>query len=205
VNVFARELKIPLKLGRAWEVVRQGREIKIDLPRVEFQANGVAVRRYFAQLAGAGLDARAIEMVNWGLKKKVGPLAYIAAGLRAMKGAQPTLQIRNGTQTETAELVLVGNGRLYGGAFEVFPRANLSNGLLEACLFPKVTWPALVHCGASLLTTRLLPKNRAQHLQAKTFELSGPPGTGFEVDGEWCGHLPATFSIEPLGLRVVAP
>src|SRR5882762_3501113 len=37
-NVFARELKIPLKVERAWEVLQRGRELIIDLPRVEFPA-----------------------------------------------------------------------------------------------------------------------------------------------------------------------
>jgi len=81
VNVFARELKIPLKLERAWEILRRGRETRIDLPRAEFSTDGKNVRRYFAQLAGAGFDARAIELVNWPLKKKIGPLAYVVAGL----------------------------------------------------------------------------------------------------------------------------
>ena len=39
VNVFARELKIPPRLERAWEILRRGHETKIDLPRVEF-SNG---------------------------------------------------------------------------------------------------------------------------------------------------------------------
>src|SRR5450432_1860785 len=53
VNVFARELKIPRRLERAWEVLSRGREIKIDLPRVEFSKNGIRRKMYFAQLAGA--------------------------------------------------------------------------------------------------------------------------------------------------------
>lgn len=32
VNVFARELKIPLRIEPAWEVLRSGRETRIDLP-----------------------------------------------------------------------------------------------------------------------------------------------------------------------------
>jgi diacylglycerol kinase (ATP) len=72
VNVFARELKIPLRLERAWDVLRRGSEMKIDLPRAEFSANGRTGRRYFVQLAGAGLDARAIELVDWQHKKKSG-------------------------------------------------------------------------------------------------------------------------------------
>src|SRR5437773_8109408 len=32
VNVFAREIGMPLSLRRAWEVIRRGRESAIDLP-----------------------------------------------------------------------------------------------------------------------------------------------------------------------------
>src|SRR5580658_8599780 len=45
VNVFARELKIPARLGAAWNIIRQGREMLIDLPHAEFQQNGQRVRR----------------------------------------------------------------------------------------------------------------------------------------------------------------
>ena len=205
VNVFARELKIPAKLDRAWAIIRKGNETRIDLPRVDFQLNGLPTHRYFVQLAGAGLDARAIELVNWEWKKKVGPLAYVAAGLQAMNAPQPTITVKSGSQTDSAQLVLIGNGRLYGGTFKVFPQADLSDGVLDICLFPKVDWPALVHCGSILLATRLLPKGRARHLSTAVLELSGPTGTAFEVDGEWCGQLPASFSVERRALRVVVP
>ena len=91
VNVFARELKIPLRLEHAWEVLRRGNETKIDLPQVEFSVNGKTRRRYFIQLAGAGFDARAIELVDWQHKKKIGPLAYIVAGLKALRENRPQI------------------------------------------------------------------------------------------------------------------
>ena len=62
VNVFARELKIPLRLERAWEVLQRGREMKIDLPRVEFSADGVKRTRISASSrARAWMRAR----LNW--------------------------------------------------------------------------------------------------------------------------------------------
>ena len=73
INVFARELGIPQRFDLAWQTLRSGRETKIDLPVVEYGAGGARARRCFAQLAGAGLDARAIELVNWPLKKRIGP------------------------------------------------------------------------------------------------------------------------------------
>jgi diacylglycerol kinase family enzyme len=69
VNVFAREFKIPSRVERAWEILLHGRETRIDLPRAEFSVNGAPRRQYFIQLAGAGLDARAIELVDWEHKK----------------------------------------------------------------------------------------------------------------------------------------
>src|ERR1019366_9508938 len=35
VNVFAKELKIPAHIPAAWEILRCGRDLTIDLPRVE--------------------------------------------------------------------------------------------------------------------------------------------------------------------------
>ena len=93
VNVFARELEIPLKLDHAWEILQRGQETKIDLPRAEFSAEGKPARRYFVQLAGAGFDARAIELVDWQHKKTVGPLAYVIAGLKALRERKPEITV----------------------------------------------------------------------------------------------------------------
>ena len=40
VNVFARELKIPLKLERAWQVLKRGNTTKVDLGRADFFDDG---------------------------------------------------------------------------------------------------------------------------------------------------------------------
>jgi len=205
VNVFARELKIPLRIERAWEILQRGRETRIDLPRVEFSENGVRLQRYFVQLAGAGWDARAIELVDWSHKKKIGPLAYVIAGLKALRERQPKITVRTGGQSVTSEFVLVGNGRFYGGPVEIFPQADLRNGLLEICVFPRLNWWTLFRCAPRLLLRRQLPARAAQFIQAAKFDLAGEPKTAFELDGEWVGHLPATFSVEHERLRVVVP
>src|SRR5207244_12143244 len=46
-NVFARELGIPIKLESAWETICRGHESRIDLPTVQYSAQGAAQRRYF--------------------------------------------------------------------------------------------------------------------------------------------------------------
>jgi YegS/Rv2252/BmrU family lipid kinase len=203
VNVFARELKIPLRLERAWEILRRGRELKIDLGCAEFSADGVRKKQFFAQLAGAGLDARAIELVDWQHKKKIGPLAYVIAGLKAMREKKPQITARADGQNFSGELVLIGNGKYYGGSFGIFPLADLRDGLLDVCIFPRVDFPTLFRCVPSFLARRKLPEKIVRRLCAEKIELACESAAAFELDGEWAGKLPVTFSIGRGRLRVV--
>jgi YegS/Rv2252/BmrU family lipid kinase len=205
VNVFACEMSIPTQLKAAWQTIQQGKETRIDLPRVEHDHEGVRQRRYFAQLGGAGLDASAIELVHWPLKKKIGPLAYVVAGLNALRRTQSKITAAGGGHSATGELVLIGNGRLYGGRYEVFPGADLRDGKLEVCVFPRVTWLTLVRCGPSLLLSRRLPSAAVELFQAESLTLTSPSPTPLEADGELIGHLPATFTLQRMGLRVIVP
>lgn len=230
VNVFARELKIPLRIDRAWEVLQRGRERKLDLPCAEFSADGKNARRYFVQLAGAGFDTRAIELVDWQHKKKIGPLAYVIAGLKALRetkpqiaativnisapatvpatvGAfqQPDSEPRAGTASlpVCGEQILIGNGKFFAGSFEIFPGADLGDGLLEVCVLPRVNWGWVFRCLPGVLLRRRLPEKAVRRFRATAFELSG--AAAFELDGEWAGKLPARFSVERERLRVVGP
>jgi YegS/Rv2252/BmrU family lipid kinase len=205
INVFARELKIPLRIERAWDVLQRGREVLIDLPHAEFLANGTRQRQYFVQLAGAGMDARAIELVDWSHKKKIGPLAYLIAGLKALREQKPGITVRADGREVTGELVLIGNGRFYGGPFGIFPLADLRDGLLDVCVFPRINWLTMFRCAPGLLARRRLPERIVQRVRAAAFELDGEPAAAFELDGEWVGHLPAAFSVEREKLRVIVP
>lgn len=205
VNVFSRELRIPRHVDRAWQTILTGKETRIDLPWAEYHTQAGITRRFFAQLAGAGLDALAVELVEWPLKKRIGPLAYVWAGLKALAGSIPTITAKVGDQTLAGELVLVGNGKFYGGNYRVFPGAHLADGKLEVRVFPKVNWLTLARCGPQLLLMGTLPDNQALTLSGPTVQLTSSTRTPLEIDGELAGVLPVSFGLEPTRLRVVVP
>ncbi len=205
VNVFARELKIPLKLERAWQVLKRAQETRIDLGRADYFEDGRPQQRYFIQLGGAGLDARAIELVSWKLKKSAGPVAYLVAGFQALAEKQPRLRVSADGKTIEGELALLGNGKFYGGPFDIFPGADLRNGRLEACVFPRVNAGSLLRLAPGFLTRRKLSEHRVQRLRATKIELASNLPAAFELDGEWIGRLPATFTVEQKKLCVVIP
>lgn len=205
VNVFAREVQVPLKLQDALQTLRAGRETLIDLGTVDYQENGVPTRRCFAQLAGAGLDARAIELVDWRLKKKIGPLAYVVAGLRALAGKQIKIKVSDGTRETFGELALIGNGSLYGGQFRIFPPADMRDGLLDACVFAKVNFGTLLRCAPNLLIRGTLPEAATANFRSASLTLTSEAKVPFEIDGEFGGYLPATFCTRRMQLRVIVP
>jgi diacylglycerol kinase (ATP) len=205
INVFARELQIPTGFDAAWKIIRQGKETLLDLPQAEFVVEGQPCRRYFAQLAGAGLDSRAIELVNLGHKKAIGPLAYVVAGFKAMAETKAQI-IASAAQTgATGELVLIGNGRYYGGKFTLFPKADLRDGLLDVTVFPRVNWEVLLRSGWGWLTDQLHSSAGCHSFQAESLTLTSSVPVAFELDGDNAGYLPVKFSVQRQALRVVVP
>jgi YegS/Rv2252/BmrU family lipid kinase len=202
INVFARELGIPLGLNQALEVILRGNESRIDLASVDLTVENKTARRYLIQLGGAGLDSRAVELVSWRLKKKTGPLAYVIAGLKAYLEKHPVITI-TGETSASGELVLLGNGRYYGGSFRFFPNASLGDGILDACVFPKVTLAGVLRVGLGMLTGCPHRFIKSVQIQAREFTLTSPSRVCLEIDGENAGELPARVSVMPKALRVI--
>ena len=162
-----------MRLEHAWKVLRRGRETKIDLGGVDFFDEGVPTKRYFMQLAGAGLDARAVELVSWKLKKNAGPLAYVVAGLQALVEKQSQITVTANGQKLAGELALFGNGKLYGGPFQIFPEAEISDGLLDACVFSGVDFTSLLRLVPNIVLRQRLAEKLVRRLRAEKFELIG--------------------------------
>ena len=202
VNVLANELGIPSQLEAACKVIQEHREIVIDLPQIEFQNTG---RRLFTQMAGFGWDARAVELVSWPLKKKIGRFAYFVAGVQAMRGALPEISVSDGTRTLRGQLIIVGNGRFYGGRWILCPQAAWNDGLLEVSVFPRATLGGFLRGASGILLNRLYSIGGVQHLRAPALELTSAAPAPVQLDGEYAGTTPARCSLRRRTLRIAVP
>ncbi len=205
VNVFAKEIRMPERLPSAWEVIRRGREAVLDLPFV-VPANGSSLeRRYFLQMAGAGLDARSIELVNWEFKKKLGQMAYVIAGAQALSGKQSMIHVRGGGHTASGELILIGNGRFYAGRIPIFHQADYSDGVLDVCVFPKVNWQLLPRYAWGFFSGQLFKPSEMRYFQASEIELTSESKAPVQVEGELAGTVPIKVLLQPKAIRVILP
>jgi diacylglycerol kinase family enzyme len=151
------------------------------------------------------LDSRAIELVDWEQKKALGPFAYVVAGFKALSEAKSQITASAPHAGATGQLVLVGNGRYYGGSFKLFPQANLRDGLLDVTVFPSVNWEILLRCGWGWLIDQIHSAAGCQTFQAESVTLSSTGLVPFELDGDNAGHLPVTFTVKRGALRVLVP
>lgn len=194
VNVFAKELRLPGNIAAAWAVIEAGRTRTIDLGCAE----AAGKRRSFVQLAGMGFDARAVRAASWELKKKIGPAAYVVAGLQVIGKTFAPVEVGD----KRGAAVFIGNGRFYGGRYPLFPRARLDDGLLDVCVFESLN---LLRHGLPILRGRHVNQRGVHYFQTAAVTCRSAEPTPFELDGEDAGDGPVTFTVKPKALRVVVP
>jgi len=200
-NVYARELALPLNLEAAWRVITAGIERRVDVG-VARAADGT--RHYFAQLAGAGFDALAVADVESHLKRRLSALAYVLSGFRVVARGLPKMFVRADDRRVEGCFVFIGNGRLYGGPFTLFPEARLDDGLLDVCVFQGGRIADVLRYVPLVLCRRHTRCADVSYLKAKQVRVEAAAAVPTEVDGELWKNCPVEFSVEPVSLRVLA-
>jgi diacylglycerol kinase (ATP) len=202
VNVLAMELGIPLDPPDACALIGAGHVIDIDL--------GLAGDRYFALMAGAGVDAAVIAGMNPMMKKALREAAFAIQGIATvLTGDFPLIRVEAGDRCVDGYFVVAGNSANYGGAFGITPAADMRDGLLDVCVLTDKSFLNMSYYWLSALVSSHLKHPKVQYFRATDVELSLAPGEEGEVlvqtDGEVAGKLPLTCSVVPRALNVITP
>ncbi len=195
MNVFAHELNLPKSIEKCWRRIHEQPARQIDL----WQAND----QFFIQLAGVGLDAQIVKQTSWELKKRLGPLSYALTAARVLTQQAPALTIHIvGRPLLHGSIVLVGNGRHYGGPVPVFSNARNDDGLLDIIIFHKQGALEVLQFLGAIALTGYEQCGDIDYLQAREFRVECEQESPFELDGEFAGHVPVHFKPAPFKLRV---
>jgi diacylglycerol kinase (ATP) len=125
-NLLAGNLGIPTDLTQAVDIALDGGRRAIDL--------GVINGERFAVMAGAGFDAIMMKEADRGLKDRLGQLAYVWTGTKAIRAGPIQMSIKvDGSQwfKGRASCLLLGNMGTLTGGLVAFPDARPDDGLLE--------------------------------------------------------------------------
>ncbi len=226
-NLLARNLDLPLadqiaSIGAAF--TGTDRRIDLGIAKIE-RSDGSSEEHTFVVMAGLGLDAKMIALTNPKLKKAVGWLAYIDAGVRAIPDLKPVklhLSIDGAPErTTSVHTIIVGNcGGLPGGIL-LMPDAKPDDGILDvAALKPsgpfgwlkvwnKVTWENGVLRKSALGRSIIdLTKDVKDVFYATGTEvrMTVEQPQGFQLDGDEFGEAKSVHArVDPGALTVKVP
>ena len=176
-------------------------------------------------MAGLGLDAKMMANTNPQLKKAVGWLAYVDAGIRSVAELEP-MRLNytvDGKAQKTASVhtILIGNcGKLPGGLM-VMPDAKPDDGILDivalrprgafgwARVWNKVAWENGV-LRKSAVGRKIIDLSKdvkdVMSFRGRKLELEITTPQEFELDGDEFGEVIAvTTWVEEKSLRVKDP
>lgn len=226
-NLLARNIGLPL--GDFDEAVRaafQGQNRPIDLGVITIIREDESEDEHvFLVLAGMGLDARAISATRSKLKKRMGWLAYVDAGVRTIIRDSPLRILysvdHSPSRAMTVYTVMIGNCGLLPGGVLLIPDAELDDGRLDIValrplgafawlrIWHKIAWEngVLRRSKTGRRIIDLVRDTRSvSYLQSQSFSVSVHHPEPIQLDGDDFGlALAASGVVDPgsLMLRVL--
>jgi diacylglycerol kinase (ATP) len=167
---------------------------------------------YFSCVAGVGLDTATARIANqlprW-LRAHGGYALSLPIALTRFAPPYVELLVDNAagefTPHSSAPRVLAAfaNTPWYGGGMRIAPRADMTDGLLDACLVGKLSKAKLLSLFPSVYSGKHLSFAEVEYFQCPRFHLTTQQPVDVYADGEYVCQTPIEVGIEPCALRVI--
>jgi YegS/Rv2252/BmrU family lipid kinase len=196
-NDFAKAAQIPLDWEAATTLL--ARRIADDAAVRPIDV-GRMNKRYFANGAGIGLDAKVTQIArsyHW----PIGDFVYLIAIFRAMIDgiATPEIEIRADEFEWDGPLTLasVSNGPWIGGMFHIAPMASNDDGLLELLIAAPVTRRRIMRLLPLLMRGTHMAEREITHASVRRLRVRASAPVPSHLDGE-VQSMQTAFDIEIL-------
>lgn len=204
-NLLARNLNVPLDMKAAVELAFTGQKVKMDIVKVHNENSRKPW--YFTGMAGIGIDAEVMHHVDEGLKKVVGPVAYVMSFFKQVDNSVHRCLFRiDGHRVLKRNVIIfmVGNTSQLTGGIQLFPKATPYDGSLDLLVgAPQGVggWWRVV----KNVVFRLGRHSTLEYFSGKRFEVLLRKPTVWEMDGDpEAAARHWVFQVVPKAITVVA-
>jgi len=176
---------------------------KIDVVRI----STADVERYFVNVGGAGFDSEVNEHAN-GVRFLSGTAKYIFSTfvtLARFKAGNFTVTVDGEEHAFRGMMLAVGNATSYGGGMLVCPEALSDDGVLDICVIQELSKRQFVMTFPKVFKGRHGEHRAVRMLRGTQVDITADRPFLVYADGEPVGRLPATFTVMPQALPIVAP
>ena len=201
-NDLSRSLEVPALAEPAWEIVRNGDVMSLDLLRVE--ADGVV--RHVANMLTAGNTGLYMEHLTDDVKKYWGPLVYLRGVMDVVNNLETfrvrvTTDVGSAVEMDVVNLFLA-NGRYSGGGMVVAGEASLCDGKADLILIEEGTVGEMIGLAGSYMWDDFRNHELVHYRQVTQVEIASEQMLPFTADGDAFETRHAIIKVEPGALRV---
>src|SRR5579859_648033 len=204
MNVWAREIGIPLDSEGAQEILLHGRVRRIDLGKVN--------ERYFLLMAGIGFDGEVTHAVEKRPAKRLGILGYLLVGAWLGLGYpafRAMIEIDGRLMKTNALQIIIGNTQLYAGAMKYTWKARCDDGLLDICIVRRQSMVGRIIVMMSFLFNHSHRSRLVRYEKGRSVTVYTRYPVAIQIDGDPAGYTsveePIEVSIAPRVLKVIVP
>ncbi len=208
---FVRSLGATRDLSVAAEAIASGRTRRIDAGKVTYRTDGGEQEsRFFVNVASLGVSGPTVRAVN--ASKAHSPLPgkamfywHTVAELLKYRRQRVAVRFEDGETIEvTTALVVVANGRYFGGGMMIAPDAMLDDGLFDVLVYRAESKLRmildfnLIYRGAHVN----LPRVSIRRCRSVEVTPVGGDAAILDIDGESPGRIAARFEVLPGALTL---
>lgn len=202
-NIIAQELGIPGSISAAAAVAFG----PFDIHEMDV---GTCNDSYFLHMAGTGLDSLTFDGADETLKRRIGWLAYVPSGLKALREKSNTFHITIDDEEHSVKspLVLVANGSsIISSAFRIDQSIRSDDGQLDVVIVtanrPHELAMFIAHAANPMAT--LSDSQWVIQRKAKKIRVESEHPQPVQLDGDVTEETPATFGILPRAIGISVP
>ena len=197
-NDFARALGLPRSIPEAVKTIVNGTPIPIDVGKIN--------SRYFINIAGGGVLTTLTYEVPSKLKTLLGQLAYYMKGIEKLVFLSPMhvrLEADDRVIDEEIMMFLVANSNSIGGFEKIAPNAKMDDGLLDCIVLKKTSLPEFIRIATLALRGEHVNEPNVEYFQTKRLVAISDEDVKLNLDGEFGGTLPCTFTALPQHIMLI--
>jgi diacylglycerol kinase (ATP) len=169
---------------------------------------GLADGRRFICMAGAGLDARIVRVLDAGRRGPIRMHHYPRWALEALVGYRPPrigVVVDGHAVADDAGFVIVASSASYGGSFTFAPDARLDDGLLDVVVFRGRGLDDLLRWLAAAWLGRADEDRLCRIVRGREVRLESSKEVDLQVDGDPAGTLPVTIGVQARAVALLVP
>lgn len=203
-NVLALALGVPAHPLKAAALYRSAGDGPLAVRELDV---GVAAGIPFLMMVTVGVDAAILRRATQPAKARFGRLAVGAQALAAIREyGSPAHTVVAGDRRATGSFLAISNIRYYGGPFEITPRADPLDGVLDFAVFSGSGRFAMLGLALDVVTGTHLSRGDFVTWKSAAGRIEGEGPVWVQLDGDPMRFtLPIEIALAPERLKILMP